>query len=129
MLTLLIALLGVGGIAGSATCNPCRIPSGPRATPYAVSAPVLERPAVVESARRPAARGERTDTLRVAGMTCGGCAIATRKVLARLAGVRKAEVSYERREAIVTYDPGKVTIEQMVAAVKTLGYTATLATK
>ncbi|MBA3497498.1 MAG: heavy-metal-associated domain-containing protein [Gemmatimonadales bacterium] len=65
-------------------------------------------------------------TLRVEGMTCGGCTLATRKVLVRLPGVKRADVSYERRQAVVTYDPAKVTPAQMIAAVKTLNYTATV---
>ncbi len=49
-----------------------------------------------------------------------------RKVLTRLTGVSKADVSYERSRAVVTYDPEVVTVQQMVAAIKTLGYTATV---
>jgi copper chaperone CopZ len=69
------------------------------------------------------------DTQRVAlhveGMTCGGCAISTRVVLKRLDGVRTAEVSYEDRRALVTYDRSRVTPQQMIAALKEkLGYTA-----
>lgn len=67
-----------------------------------------------------------TVTLRVEGMTCGGCTLATRKVLERLDGVTKADVSYESKRAVVTYDPAKVTVAQMVAAVATLKYTATV---
>ena len=70
-----------------------------------------------------------TVRFKVVGMTCGGCVISTRKVLTRLPGVTKADVSYEKGEAVVTYDPAKVTVGQMVAAVKTLGYTATLVAK
>ncbi|GMV09884.1 MAG: hypothetical protein AMXMBFR55_16180 [Gemmatimonadota bacterium] len=66
-----------------------------------------------------------TVVLHVEGMTCGGCTIATRKVLERLTGVTMAEVSYEERRAVVTYDPRKVTVAQMIAAVATLKYTAT----
>lgn len=47
-------------------------------------------------------------------------------MLERLDGVTKAEVSYEQRRAVVTYDPSKVTVEQMVAAVATLKYKAAL---
>lgn len=63
-------------------------------------------------------------TFDVKGMTCGGCVIGVRKVLTRLDGVTKADVSYERRRAVVTYDPAKVTVEQMIDAIKTLGYKA-----
>lgn len=73
----------------------------------------------------PQATTSKTVTLAVKGMTCGGCVLGTRKVLTRLPGVAKADVSYEKGAAVVTYDPRKVTVEQMVAAIKTLGYTAT----
>jgi copper chaperone CopZ len=59
-------------------------------------------------------------------MTCGGCAIATRKVLTRLPGVSHIEVSHERQRAVVIYDPARLTIAQMIAAVGTLGYTASV---
>lgn len=68
-----------------------------------------------------------TVTLRVEGMTCGGCTLATRKALERLKGVTKAEVSYERKTAVVVFDPAKVTTAQMIQAVATLKYTATVA--
>jgi|JI10StandDraft_1071094.scaffolds.fasta_scaffold1064965_1 copper chaperone CopZ len=69
-----------------------------------------------------------TVTLRIEGMTCGGCTLATRKVLERLDGVLKADVSYEEKRAVVTYDAKKVTIAQMITAVATLKYTATVFT-
>ncbi len=59
-------------------------------------------------------------------MTCGGCVIGVRTVLTRLDGVSKADVSYEDQRAVVTYDPAKVTIQQMIAAIGTLGYKATV---
>lgn len=70
-----------------------------------------------------------TVTLRVEGMTCGGCTLATRKVLERLDGVTSADVSYEKKQAVVIYDPAKVTVAQMIAAVGTLKYTATAVPK
>lgn len=84
-------------------------------------------PAVAPAAQvvTPAA-DPKTVTFRVEGMTCGGCVIGVRKVLTRLEGVVKADVSYEKRRAVVTYDPAKVTVEQMIAAIKTLGYKATV---
>lgn len=35
-----------------------------------------------------------------------------------------ADVNYEKANAVVRFDPSKVTTEQMIAAIKTLGYTA-----
>jgi copper chaperone CopZ len=95
---------------------------------YAATAPDRPQTGAPASVHVPVqpATGPRTVTLTVKGMTCGGCVLGTRKVLTRLPGVAKADVSYEKGTAVVTYDPAKVTVEQMVAAIKTLGYTATL---
>ncbi len=51
-----------------------------------------------------------------------------KRALEGLKGVRNAEVSFERSEAIVTYEKGAVTIEQMNQAVARYGFTATLKT-
>ena len=67
-----------------------------------------------------------TVTLHVEGMTCGGCVLSVRKVLERIPGVQKVDVSYEKRRAVVTYDSEKVTIEQLIDAIKTLKYKATV---
>lgn len=66
--------------------------------------------------------------LKIKGMTCGGCVFAVRKVLTRLPGVSKADVSYENSRAVITYDPARVTTSKMIAAIRTLGYSATIET-
>lgn len=48
------------------------------------------------------------------------------EVLRRLDGVAKADVSCETQRAVVTYDPAKATVEQMITAINTLGYQATI---
>ena len=68
----------------------------------------------------------KTVIFNVQGMTCGGCVYGVRKVLTRLPGVSKADVTYEESRAVVTYDPTAVTVAQMTAAIKTLGYKATV---
>lgn len=73
-----------------------------------------------------AAQTHATVAFDVKGMTCAGCEYGVRKVLTRLPGVSNADVSYEHRRALVTYDPGKVTVEKMIAAIQTLGYKATV---
>ena len=82
----------------------------------------IPRPAIASTP----AIDSNTVTLHIEGMTCGGCVIGVRRVLERLAGVQKADVSYEKQRAVVTYDPDKVTIEQMIAAISTLKYRATV---
>jgi mercuric ion binding protein len=63
--------------------------------------------------------------LKIDGMTCGGCVYGVKKVLTRLEGVSKAVVSYETKSAVVTFDPARVSVDKMIRAIKTLGYTAT----
>ena len=72
------------------------------------------------------ATAPRTVTLAIRGMTCGGCVLGTRKTLTRLPGVATADVSYEKGTAVVTYDPAKVTVAQIIAAIRMLHYTATV---
>lgn len=63
----------------------------------------------------------------VAGMDCGGCVIGTRAALRKLAGVERADASYDdatgEGAAWALYDPAKVTPERMMAAIRELGYT------
>lgn len=117
--------LGVFGVAGALSiydlCKPTSARSASSLISVAHAAPVAERAA---QATAPAVE-PKTVTLRVEGMTCGGCVIGVRKVLTRLDGVSKADVSYETQRAVVTYDPANVTVDQMIAAIKTLGYRAT----
>ena len=131
-----LAAFGLLGVAGALSlcdlCGPAArsgtvggaiMPGGLVSVAYA--APAQARPETRAQAPVQAATVPRTVTLTVQGMTCGGCVLGTRKVSTRLTGVAKADVSYEKGTAVVTYDPRKVTVEQMVAAIKTLGYTAT----
>ncbi|MBI4640260.1 MAG: heavy-metal-associated domain-containing protein [Candidatus Tectomicrobia bacterium] len=49
-----------------------------------------------------------------------------RTALERLQGVTKARVSFPQKRAEVTYEKGKVTIEQMILAVERNGFKASL---
>jgi len=53
----------------------------------------------------------KTTTIQVAGMSCGGCAAAVKHALTQIDGIREARVSYEKGEAVVTYDSTKITPE------------------
>ncbi|MFN2431684.1 MAG: heavy-metal-associated domain-containing protein [Gemmatimonadota bacterium] len=76
-----------------------------------------------------AAAQERLATVRldIEGMTCGGCAVATRAALRKLDGVEKVEVSYEKHSAVVTYNPAKVTVARILKAVRDAGFTPKVA--
>ncbi len=83
----------------------------------------------VRAAPADSASQERLATVRldIEGMTCGGCAIATRAALRKLDGVGNAEVSYDKHRAIVTYDPAKVTLARLLRAVREAGFTPEVA--
>ncbi|GLZ14885.1 hypothetical protein Acsp04_51200 [Actinomadura sp. NBRC 104425] len=62
----------------------------------------------------------------IGGMTCASCVRRVEKALTRVDGVETAEVNLATEVATVTYDPGRVTVEELTAAVGRAGYTATV---
>ncbi len=48
-----------------------------------------------------------------------------RRALEGLNGVKKAEVSFRKKEAIVFFEKGKATVDEMVRAVGKVGFRAT----
>jgi len=65
-----------------------------------------------------------TVELKVEGMDCEGCVKSVTRMLSGLPGVEKAEVSLEKANARVTYDPSRVDLAQMKKAVERAGYKA-----
>ncbi len=61
-------------------------------------------------------------TIKVEGMSCGGCVRNVTGVLKALPGVVDADVSLDGASARVNYDPAQVTPEQMRAAVEAAGF-------
>ncbi len=70
----------------------------------------------------PASAAPRTVTLSVPGMTCAACPITIKKALLKVAGVQKVNVSYEKLEAVVTYDDAKTNVDALTNATKRAGY-------
>ncbi len=62
--------------------------------------------------------------LKVEGMTCQGCVRSVTRVLQALPGVEKVEVSLEKGEAALAFDPSKATIADLKRAVNEAGYEA-----
>lgn len=60
--------------------------------------------------------------IRIDGMHCGSCALNVDDVLEDLDGVKRSKTSYARGRAKVDYDPERITLEQMTAAIAGLGY-------
>ena len=61
-------------------------------------------------------------TLPISGMTCAACVMHVEGGLKDVAGVESAAVNLANERATVHFDPAKVNIDQMVAAVRDVGY-------
>jgi len=70
----------------------------------------------------PALAASRTVTLKVDGMTCASCPYIVRETLRRLPGVETAEVSFETKQAVVTFDDAKTTVAALTAATAGAGF-------
>ncbi len=69
-----------------------------------------------------------TATLDVPGMTCSSCPITVKKALTKVDGVQQVKASFEKREAVVTFEDTKTSSEKLVLAVTNAGYPSTLKT-
>lgn len=64
----------------------------------------------------------KTVTLDVKNMTCPVCPITVKKALNRVPGVSKTDVSYERKDATVTFDDAKTNTDALIKATTNAGY-------
>lgn len=74
----------------------------------------------------PAHATSRTVTLSVPGMNCAACPITIKKVLSKIEGVSQIDVSAETREAVVTYDDTRTSVQTLTTAAQNVGYPATV---
>jgi len=65
-----------------------------------------------------------TTTIKVDGMSCGGCVKSVTGVLTALDGVTKADVSLEQKQAVVEFDAATVSRDQLKAAIEDAGFDA-----
>ncbi|MBQ0762188.1 MAG: mercury resistance system periplasmic binding protein MerP [Marinobacter psychrophilus] len=59
-------------------------------------------------------------------MTCSACPITVKVVLNRVEGVNAVDVRYEERDATVTFDDAKTSVEALTQATTNAGYPSTL---
>lgn len=64
----------------------------------------------------------KTETLKINGMSCGGCAINVAGALKAVEGVADAHVSLEDKQATVDYDEARTSTEQLKSAIRHAGY-------
>ena len=64
-----------------------------------------------------------TLTLNVTGMTCGGCENAVKRGLGRLEGVGEVIASHVASTVEVTFDPSRVSADEVRSRIGAMGYT------
>lgn len=72
------------------------------------------------------AEPEAKATMAIEGMTCGGCVAAVKLQLRRTEGVTAYEVSLEKAEALVSYDPHRTDPARIAESVSKTGFGATV---
>ena len=63
-----------------------------------------------------------TETLRVTGMTCGGCENAVKRAVGQLAGVASVTASHQQQRVEVEFDPARVDLAAIKQKIAKLGY-------
>ncbi|MHB8856311.1 MAG: cation transporter [Bellilinea sp.] len=61
-------------------------------------------------------------TLKIAGMECPNCSMNLERIEDKLKGIVSAEASYRKEQMVVEYDEAILTLDQIKAEVKRLGY-------
>lgn len=65
-------------------------------------------------------------TLSVPGMNCDLCPLTIKKAISKVPGVASVEASYEKKQAVVTFDDSKASVEALMKATANAGYPSTL---
>jgi len=65
-------------------------------------------------------------TLDVDNMTCALCPYTVKKSLTKVSGVEKAEVDYDSKTAVVTFDPSRTNVAALTEATTNVGYPSKL---
>lgn len=67
-----------------------------------------------------------TVTLSVPGMTCAACPLTVKQAFSKVAGVSKAEVSFEKKQALVSFDDTRTSVQALTKATADAGYPSEL---
>jgi mercuric ion binding protein len=74
----------------------------------------------------PAYANDKTVTLSVPGMFCEMCPATVSKALKKLNGVEKVTASFQTKEAVVTFDDAKTSVDALRNATANAGYPSTV---
>jgi Cu2+-exporting ATPase len=68
--------------------------------------------------------GRRGTTLILDGIRCAACLWLNEATLRRLPGVLRADINYATRRALLTWDPARIRLSEIIAAIRAIGYDA-----
>ncbi len=77
---------------------------------------------VLVAAAAPVCAAMQSVTLSVPGMTCAACPITVKHALSRVEGVSKTDVNFDKREAVVTFDDARTSVQKLTQATEDAGY-------
>jgi periplasmic mercuric ion binding protein len=70
--------------------------------------------------------GSKTMSLSVPTMDCPVCPITVKQALTKVPGVTRAEVSFDKRQATVTFEDTRTNVEALTRATANAGYPSAL---
>lgn len=70
----------------------------------------------------PVGAATQTVTLSVPGMTCATCPITVKKAISKVEGVSRIDMTFDKREAVVTFDDAKTSVQKLTKATENAGY-------
>ncbi|AKB12093.1 MAG: heavy-metal-associated domain-containing protein [Methanosarcina thermophila] len=62
------------------------------------------------------------ETLKVLGVDCSNCAANVRKALEGVNGIEKLDIRLSEKAAVITFDPDKVSKQEITEKVEDFGY-------
>ena len=96
----------------------------PHALAFAVAAALIVSILPISTATAGDDAGQ--TTLTIQGMSCGGCVGAVKAQLKKTEGVIDYDVSLEKGEALVSFDPAQTDPEAIAASVSKTGFKASV---
>jgi mercuric ion binding protein len=70
--------------------------------------------------------GSKTVTLSVPGMYCDMCPVTVKKAIQKVEGVEKVSATYQPKQAVVTFDDSRASVDKLLEATSKAGYPSTL---
>lgn len=84
----------------------------------------LDDPAAQRQFARSAGPHERSATLILDRIRCPACLWLNEQALRRVPGVLRADINYTTQRALVSWDPGRIRLSDIVGAIRAIGYDA-----